>query len=331
MERLRQFQALAGLTALEALRQPLFLLLTAACVMATGLAPLVLMHQFGEEGRLARDGGLAFHFVFGLFAAGYAASSSLSGEMRRGTAAAVLSKPVGRATFFLAKYAGVAAVVLAFSLCATVATLLAERVAERFVMEPGIAGFVTDTRTGVLLGLAPLVAFAAAGYVNWRRRRPFESTAFVLLALFLAAIAVWACLFDRLGRWAPFRTPTQWAIVPASLLVALGLLALAALALALSTRLGATPTMALLVAFFLLGLMSDHWFGTRAADSLASATLYRLLPNWQHFWMADELGGGGTVSIRYGMQAALYGVAHIVGVLCLGVASFHGADVETRG
>ena len=331
ISRFRQFRALAGLTALEAMRQPLFLLLTASCVAATALAPLVLMHQFGEEGRLARDGGLAFHFVFGLFVAGYTACVSLSREMRHGTAAAVLSKPVGRAMFFLAKFAGVACVVIAFSFCATLATLMAERVSERFMLEPGFTGFVTDTRLGVMLAVSPLVAFLVAGFVNWRRGRPFESTAFGMLALFLMVAAVMACLFDRRGQWAPFDPLFQFAIVPASLLITLALLTLAALALALSTRLGVTPTLTLLSTLFLLGLMSDHWFGTRAAGNPLFGALYRLLPNWQHFWMSDALSEGGSISVGYGVQAAIYGALYVAGVLCLGGASFYGADVESRG
>jgi len=41
--------------------------------------------------------------VFGVFVSGYAACVSLAREMRTGTASAVLSKPVSREIFFLAK------------------------------------------------------------------------------------------------------------------------------------------------------------------------------------------------------------------------------------
>ncbi|MDP6848726.1 MAG: hypothetical protein QGI24_08055, partial [Kiritimatiellia bacterium] len=136
---------------MEAVRQPVCLLLSATCVLLTAIIPMVLMHNLGEDGRIARDSGLAFHLVFGLFISGYAACSSLSREMHSGTAAVVLSKPVDRALFFLAKYAGVTVLVFLFSACACISTLLAERTAERFISNSTLLGYVTDWQTGKML------------------------------------------------------------------------------------------------------------------------------------------------------------------------------------
>ena len=88
MLRVRQFVTLSILTAVEATRQPICLLLTTTCILLTMLTPMLALHNFGEDGRLARDSGLAYQFVFGLFVAAYAACSSLAREMRSGTASA---------------------------------------------------------------------------------------------------------------------------------------------------------------------------------------------------------------------------------------------------
>ncbi len=327
----RQFGAVTALTALDGLRQPLCLLLTGACVLSTALTPQILLHQFGEDGRLARDGGLAFHFVFGLFLVGYTACTVLRREMRDGTAAATLCKPMGRTLFYLAKFAGIVLVVSAFSFCATLATLISERVAERFVHTETLFAIVTDTRTGRLLLLAPFVALLAAGALNYALRRPFESTAFFMLALSLLTVFLVMGFFDRRGQWAPYDWQVDPRIVPAGLLVALALTVLGAIALALSTRLNATFTLALLSAIFLLGLLSDHVFGAQAATSRVADGLYRVTPNWQHFWMADALGGDGTVGAGYLVRAARYGALYIAAFLCIGNASFYGVDVEARG
>ena len=53
----------------------------------------------------------------------------------------------------------------------------------------------------------------------------------------------------------------DWRLVPAGILVLFALWILAALALACSTRLDTIPTLAICSAFFLLGLMSDYFFG----------------------------------------------------------------------
>ena len=328
MLRTRQFLTMAGLTAVEAIRQPICLLLTTAGVVLTALVPLLVMHNFGEDGKLARDSGLALHFVLGLWIAGYAASSSLATEMKSGTASAVLSKPVSRWIFFLAKFAGVAGVVVAFSACATVATLLSERVAEKFYYTPQLTGYVTDWQTGTLLLLAPAAAYLAAGCMNYFAKRPFGSAAFGLLFVSLLLVAVVAGCFDRSGRPVPFDLDVQWRLLPASLLITMALIVLSAIAMALSTRLGTVPTLTLAAVIFVAGLMSDYLFGQAARSSWIADLLYHAVPNWQHFWLSDALSNNGTIPWAYVGSAALYALTYSAGVLCLGLLSFGHAEMK---
>lgn len=326
--RVKQFTTLATLTAVEAIRQPICLLLTTTCVILTAAMPMLLLHNFGEDGRLARDTGLALHFVIGLFVAGYAACSSLSHEMRSGTASAVLSKPVGKEIFFLAKFAGIAAVVLAFSLCATIATLVGERVSEHFVMTKQIVGYYSDWWTGNMLLAAPFVAYLLAGLINYKFRRPFESTAFYMLIVCILAVFLVSAFFNRMGQFAPFDFRVQWRIIPASVLITTALLILAAIALSLSTRLGTVATLTFCVVLFMLGLMSDYLFGRSSEQNLFASAAHLLLPNWQHFWMSDALRDGGRIPISYVLAAGRYAAIYLVGILCLGVASFRHAEMK---
>ncbi len=326
--KLAQFLVLARLTAVENLRQPICLLLTTACVVLTATVPLVQMHDFGEDGKLVRNSGLALHFVFGLFVAGYAACTSLSREMRRGTAATVLSKPVSREFFFLAKYAGIAAVVMAFSLCAGTATLVSERVAVRFVYSKEMVGYFMDTQTGVLLLSAPALAYLAAAVLSYCTPRAFQGTAFWFLVIALLATLFACAFFDRSGRFAPFDARVQWRIVPASLLLTQALLVLAAIALGLSTRLATAPTLTLCCVVFVVGLMSDYLFGRHAATSSVCALAHAVIPNWQHFWVSDALSKGGVLPWPYLGRAILYAIAYTAAVICLGILSFRRAEVK---
>jgi hypothetical protein len=124
---LKQFIALARLTALEAIRQPVFLLLMAAAVFFMALLPLITAHTMGEGERMVRDSALALYFVTGLVLGSYLACAALQHEIRRGTVAAILAKPVGRTLLFCAKFAGVAAVMVLFATALTITTLLATR------------------------------------------------------------------------------------------------------------------------------------------------------------------------------------------------------------
>ena len=166
---LQRFFAIAGLTTLEALRQPLLLLLTTSTVVAISLMPVLLMYTLGEAQKLVQDSALALHFLCGLLLGGYAASAALGREIRRGTLTSVLSKPVERSTFFLAKFAGVAGMLALFSIATGIVTLLAGHLAENSA--PAVS---------ILLYTAPFAAFLLAGLLNYFNHRPFVSTAFVL-------------------------------------------------------------------------------------------------------------------------------------------------------
>ena len=326
MLRARQFLTLAGLTAIEAIRQPICLLLAASCVILMGLTPLLVMHQFGEEGRLIRDSALAYHLIFGLFIAGYAACSSLSREVRNGTASTVLSKPVGRGVYFMSKFAGIALVICAFSACATISTLLSERAAEKFLQDRST--FVTDFQTGRLLTAAPFVAFMVAGLINYLARRPFESTAFGLMIVSLLAVFFTVCFFDLFGNPASFDPHVQWRIVPANVLITMALIVLSAIALGLSVRLGTVPTLSILLIILIVGLVSDYALGRFAPTSNLALVLYRLVPNWQHFSTPEALANDGVIPLTYLVDAGVYGVAYSAGILCLGAVVFRHTEMK---
>ncbi|OVE74846.1 hypothetical protein BVX97_06200 [bacterium E08(2017)] len=328
MLKLRQFYTLTVLTAVESIKQPICLLLAAACYLLTAMTPLLLMHHFGEDGKLARDSGLALHFLFGLFIACYTASSCLDREMRKGTASAVLSKPIGRDTFFLAKFAGTVLVILLFSFGASMATLLSERVSMKFTMEPGLVGYITDNQTGALLIAAPFVAFVIAGLINYLARRPFESTAFILLLCSVATVMIVSGFFNRSGDWSPYDLRIHEGIIPVSLMVTLALIVISSIAITLSSRLSIVPTLMICSSIFLLGMMSDYLFGKKAMESVFVMVVYRLIPDWQNFWTVDALSEGGTVPWRYVLHASGYAFSYTTGILLLGLVSFNSKEMR---
>ena len=60
------------------------------------------------------------------------------------------------------------------------------------------------------------------------------------------------------------------------------------------------PTLAICSALFLLGLVSDYFWGERAkAGSWWASILYAVTPNWQLFWLADALEGTQKIPLSY--------------------------------
>ncbi len=145
-----------------------------------------------------------------------------------------------------------------------------------------------------------LLAYVIAGFTNYFLRRPFVSDA-VLAVVIMAVVAFAVLQFIPRdpGRMGADYKGIDWRVVPASALILMALLILAALALACSTRVEVVPTLAICSALFLLGLVSDYFWGERAkAGSWWASVLYAVTPNWQLFWLADALEGNNQDSVE---------------------------------
>lgn len=322
---LRQFLALARLTALEVIRQPICLILVTTSAALMALAS-VQAYQFGEDGKFARDSALAIHFFFGLVTAAYGACTALSREFKSGTVLAVLSKPVSRNTFFLSKFAGIAALIVMYSVCAACCTLLCEKASPKL--------YVVTWAPILLMAGSVAAAYALAGLADFFLRKPFASTAFVLLLVFLLLSVAFTAVTESRnpvvlmveGHSQQTVIALQWHLLPAAVLVTLALLALSAGALMLATVFDTLPVMLFSVCLLFLGLISDYLFGKSAG--LIGRLAHRLVPDWQLFWLTDLLTGGGTIPWSYVLQAFVYAGFIIGAFLTAGTMLFGSRETE---
>ena len=309
-----QFFTIARMTALEASRQPIFLLLTTSFVLFIGLLPLSITHVIGDSARIVRDSALALQLVSGLILACFAATSTITRELRKGTLASIISKPIPRALFFLAKFAGVAAIMFTYALTTTLAIMLATRTA-------AVPFYHDWWGVGPLLAALPL-AYLWSGLQNYLHQIPFVSRAYLVLTLCVAGAFAVSAFIPAQGEPA-----IPWEIFPAGLLIALAMILISAFAVSLATRLEMVPTLSICLGIFLAGLMSDYFFGARAATSKVFATLYALLPNWQHYWAVDALHGGGIPWI-YTAGVAAYTALYGLAILAAGLWVFNNMEVK---
>lgn len=316
---LQSCRALTLQTAVEILRQPLPVLVTILATILAALFPLVLAFQFGEEGRLVRDGILALHFSLGVYLAAVAASATLGRELESGSGALVLSKAVSHELFYLSKFFGVVLVLAVFTLCMGLAAVLSSRV--------GLANYVVDSRAGGIIGGSILAACILAGVLNFWKGRPFPSTAQILLVVALFVAAGLTALFPVSSSVSSL-TATALHLGPALVLVFLALVMMAAITLALAARLPAVPVVSLGALVFVLGLVNGPYFG-RAAErgNWVAAGFAALLPDWQHFWLADALSGSGHIPLAYVGWAGAYAAAYTAGILLIGLALFRGREI----
>ena len=120
---MRQFITIATNAFMELVRQPVFLLLMTCSAVFEIFLATPYYFAFGDEPKLVKNSTLAVMLLAGLLGAVLSASASLAREIRTGTALAVLSKPVGRAQFLLAKYVGLMAALAVLTYVNLVAAL----------------------------------------------------------------------------------------------------------------------------------------------------------------------------------------------------------------
>ncbi len=323
---IRSFTAIARATVVETIQEPAALLVLLAATFVTTLAPLFNFHAFGEEGRLARDGGLACLLVFGLALGCAAAGAAVHRECASGTAAAALAKPVGRGLFLTGKYCGILAVCGLFWIAVTTATLLAEAAADHTVQIGETWDRLPDVRLRQWSCYAPLAALAAAAVLHNRRRTRFGVAAFLLVPVALVVTALASGFWSHTGDWGPYAFRLNLRLLSAALPLFFALALLTAWSAALAVRL---PTGAVLlagVAILGAGLAADTWSASAAAWS-CRGILAGLLPNIQHYWLADALTRGGSVPWPYVARAAGLAAAGCALPLVAGVALLHTRDL----
>lgn len=320
---MRQFITIATNAFMELVRQPIFLLLMTSSAVFEIFLATPFYFAFGDEPKLVKNSTLAVMLLAGLFGAVLSASASLAREIRSGTALAVLSKPIGRAHFLLAKFVGLAAALAVMTYVNLIPALLASRMAFDAYGD-------TDIFALGFFMLALVLAYGLGGFSNFFLRRPFVADAVLGVALMLTLAFIGINFFDKEMHPQAFAAGVDWRMVPAGILVLFALWILAALALACSTRFDMVPTLAICTGFFLVGIMSDYLFGRPASKGVWWASiLYTLTPNWQLFWLADAVDAGRDLfHWDYVLKALAYAVAYVGAALSAAVLLFEDRELS---
>src|SRR5436190_10075534 len=318
---MRQFVTIATNTFMELVRQPIFLLLATASAAFSVFLASIPYFGFGDDPILVKQSVLALMLLTGLLGAVLSASNTLAREIRSGTPLSVLSKPIGRAQFIFAKYTGLAAALAVLNYVNMVAALTASRISFD-------AYGSADLRALSIFFGALVIAYAAGGFANYFLRRPFVSDALfaVVLLITIAFFCINALPKQNVNSEGGV---VDWRIIPASVLVLFALWILAGLALACSTRLEMIATLSICSGFFVLGLMSDYLFGTRARDGVWWAHVpYAVLPNWQLFWGGDALMATKPIAWgRYSGSDFGYNLCYVGAVLCVALCLFEDREL----
>ena len=329
----KKFYAITANTFLETIRQPIFgiLMWVAAFWMAVfGPTLSSFTLESGGDTKMLVDNCLATMLLYGLLASVFSATGVITREIESSTVLTVVSKPVNRPVFFLGKYVGVIlALLIAYYFLSLVFVMtvrhgVMERASDKWDQPVLVLG-------SAALGLSLLAALFCNYVYNWN-----FSVTLTAWIVPLATIALGVVLFyDK--QWNPQNPLTYFgykeSIPPESLLYAMTLVFLAvailtAFAVAFSTRFSQVVTLVLCAGVFMLGLLSDYYFGgAEAQETLLGRVAYRVTPNFQFFWLGDAITQQLQISAVHCRRVAMYAALYIAGILCFGSALFQTREV----
>src|SRR4030042_823466 len=271
-------------TFIETLRQPVYAVIIVAALFLFLISPSLTMYTMSDDNKLLREIGLSTLFLSSLFIPIFSASGAVAEEIENKTITTVLSKPVQRPIFIIAKFFGVsAAVALAHYIC-TIALLMAIR--------HGVLETVNDTHDWTVLGAAGvsiLIVVLLSAFFNYAYDWKFSSTAIALIGVFATLSIVFLAFIDRHWQFNPKENHLNAVDIYGSVLLLLAAIIIVALAIALSARFNIVVTLSVCIGIFLLGLVSDYAFGRFAEAHLWAGIGRVLVPNLQIFWINDAI------------------------------------------
>jgi len=309
-------------TFIETLRQPVYLIIIIAALLLFFLSPSVTMYTMSDDNKLLRELGLSTLFVTSLFIAIFSASGAVAEEIENKTIITVLSKPVQRPIFIIAKFFGVAAAVaLAHYIC-TIALLMTIR--------HGVLETISDTHDWTVISTAVAVVvltFLLTVFFNYVYDCRFSLTAIVLTGIFATLGIVFLSFIDRNWQFNPQGNGINALDVYGAILLLLAAMIIVALAVALSARFNIVVTLSACIGIFLLGLVSDYTFGRFAQEHLWAKIGYFLVPNLQIFWISDAIYEGSAVPLKYIIIGGSYALCYTMAILLFAIAIFQRRQV----
>jgi hypothetical protein len=309
-------------TLTETLRQPVYGVIIAFSLFLFFVSPSIAMYTLDEDIKLLRELGLSTLVLTGLFIAIFSATAAVTEEIETKTITTVLSKPIGRPTFILGKFLGVAsAVTLAHYIC-TIAMLMSVR--------HGVLSTASDTHDWPVITAAFAIVFFVlllTAFLNYIYDWHFFGTAIILTAVFATLGILFLSFIDKEWSFNPQNNNLHAFDIYASILLLFAVIVLVSLAIMFSTRFNIVLTLTFCIGAFLLGLISDYAFG-RFADTHLWAKIGRILtPSLQVFWISDAIHEGSSVGPYYLMLGAGYATLYSVGILLLAIAIFQRRQV----
>lgn len=298
---------IATATYREAIRQPVFLILTGVFGLLIASCPAFALFTFGQDNKMIVDLSLGSLLICGLFVTLFTASTALADEIENKTVLSVLSKPVRREAFLLGKFVGILlAVGLALILLTAVMLVMLR------LQRPDLTAAFAWVSVVAIVAACVWFAVGALSYGV----PPLRMLAIAAGVCGGAAMLILTWVGG--GSW-------EWRMLGGLVQTFFHLSVIAAISLAVSTRLGLVPNMLISLTVFFLGHASNFLFGGRPEFHLR--VLYALVPNFENFNYTDALAAGRTLDAAAIGWSGLYALVYSLFSILLAMSLFSNREI----
>ena len=291
--------AIAFATAKSEMNTPLFMLLTTVGAFSLFLFVWLPYNTFGEDIKMLKFAALDGMLFIALLQTIWSASSSVADEVEGRTALTVLSKPVGRRDFILGKFLGIAWLVMVMFTVFSAVTLLS--VAYKPIYDVKEGGKAPE-RPNVAdpLGLVGPSHLAAVreGEVTWEN-----------------------CHAEMAST------------IPAILLVYCETVVMAAVAVAISTRLALVANFTICFAIYALGHLTPLLVQSNAVAERFEAVIFMgqliaaVLPVLEYFDVKAAIAKGSAIDLAYVGATLIYTLLYCTIAMLLALVLFEDRDL----
>jgi ABC-type transport system involved in multi-copper enzyme maturation permease subunit len=299
---LPKLSAIAFATAKSEMNTPFYMILTVAGAFLLFLFLWLPYNTFGEDIKMLKFASLDVMLIIALLQTVWSASSSVAEEVEGRTALTVLSKPVGRRDFILGKFLGISWIVMVMFVVFGSVSLLS------VAYKP-----IFDAREGGKAPDRPNVA-DPLGIVD--RVNPVASTAITQDEV------NWQICFSEMA-----------ATIPAIMLVYFETVVMAAVSVAISTRLALVANFTICFAIYALGHLTPLLVQTSVVAERFEAVIFMgqliaaVLPVLEYFDVKAAIASGKAVQLGYVGATLVYSALYSAIAMLLGLVLFEDRDL----
>jgi hypothetical protein len=315
--------AIAKVTFLQIIRQPIFGVLTLLSLGLMTLAPSITAFTLSDDNLMLQDLCLSTILLTGVLLAAFSAAGAISAEIDDQTILTIVSKPINRLAFIAGKFVGVMAALTLAHLFMTLTFLL--------VLRHGVlsAAYMDRDMPVIVFGLsAAAITLIFAGLANYLFDWQFAPTAMVMGFPLLSFAVLISAFFDKTWKLQHFGTGYSLDVLGACALLLLAVWILVGICLACSTRLNVVWTLVIAFVVLCLGMTIDWMVLPRmqaanfAPVKVLWSSIYAIVPNFQVFWMLDALDQNKHITGFYILQSLGYAGCYIGATLFLAYSLF---------